>query len=54
MAALKLQGESVLLPRGSEGEGGIRECERLPRNRALSQTPTPSSISNQTFSGLFI
>lgn len=39
---------------GSGGGGGSRECLHLPRNRAPSQTPTPSSISNQTFSGLFI
>lgn len=45
--------ESLLLPRGSEGEGGRWGMCTFAQNQSPAQTPTPSSVSNQTFSGLF-
>lgn len=39
MAALKLQGESVLLPRGSEGEGGRENVNVCPETEPCLRHP---------------
>lgn len=54
MAALGSKESLCFCPKEVKGRETLGNVDICPETEPPSQTPTPSSISNQTFSGLFI